>query len=116
MTLVGIARIVHEANRAYCISIGDSSQPSWDEAPDWQQQSALAGVMAVLNGDVDGPEASHESWLATKHADGWRWGGVKDPEVKEHPCMVPYKDLPEEQKVKDHLFLAIVNELGKDLA
>ena len=28
------ARAAHEANRAYCIAIGDTSQPSWDDAPE----------------------------------------------------------------------------------
>ena len=31
-------------NRAYCLALGDTSQPAWDEAPDWQQSSARSGV------------------------------------------------------------------------
>ena len=27
------ARAAHEANRAYCLALGDTSQPSWDDAP-----------------------------------------------------------------------------------
>ena len=57
------------------------------------------------------PSASHESWLAVKEADGWKYGEVKDPENKEHPCFVPYEQLPEEQKAKDHLFKAVVEAL-----
>ena len=32
---IEIARIAHEANRAYCQSIGDDSQPNWAEAGLW---------------------------------------------------------------------------------
>ena len=47
------ARICHEVNRAYCASIGDSSQVSWDEAEDWQRDSAVKGVLfAIENPDV----------------------------------------------------------------
>jgi len=43
-----------------------------------------------------GPEKSHESWMKVKEIDGWKWGPVKDPEKKEHPCMVPFSELPKE--------------------
>lgn len=107
-----IARTCHEANRAYCQALGDDSQKSWDEAPEWQRESARNGVLFHLNGD-HGPEASHESWLAEKRAQGWKYGPVKDPEAKEHPCFVPYSELPPEQKAKDYIFRAIVHALGK---
>lgn len=116
MTLEGIARVVHEANRAYCTSIGDHSQKPWDEAEDWQRQSAMVGVLAILDGEVTSPEQSHAGWYNEKHAQGWRWGPVKDTEAKEHPCMVPHELLPEEQRAKDRLFFAIVNALGEGLA
>ncbi len=31
--LEACARSAHEANRAYCIALGDLSQPAWDDAP-----------------------------------------------------------------------------------
>jgi hypothetical protein len=51
------------------------------------------------------------SWLAEKTKTGWKYGPEKDPEKKEHPCFVPYDQLPAEQKMKDHIFLAIVQVL-----
>ena len=106
-----IARVAHEINRAYCASLGDDSQPSWGNAPDWQKASALAGVdMHLANPDAT-PENSHESWLAQKTAEGWKYGPAKDAEKKEHPCFLPYAELPPEQKAKDYLFRAVVHEL-----
>lgn len=106
---VAIARIVHEANRAYCVTLGDTSQPPWDAAPMWQRESAVAGVTGILDGSIQTPEQSHESWLAEKARTGWKYGLVKDAEKKEHPCFVPYDQLPPEQRVKDALFFSIVN-------
>lgn len=100
------ARAAHEANRAWCLAHGDASQPAWEDAPDWQVSSALHGVRGVLAGN--GPEQSHESWLAEKAATGWKFGPVKDPEKKEHPCFVPYTELPPEQKAKDAIYVATV--------
>jgi len=106
-----IARVAHEVNRAYCMAIGDHSQPSWEDAPEWQKDSAISGVMFNdLNTDVT-PELSHASWMLQKLSNGWKFGPVKDPEKKEHPCMVPYKDLPLEQRVKDYLFIAVCKSL-----
>lgn len=102
------AKAGHEANRNYCISIGDTSQPSWDDAPDWQKTSARNGVEGALNGAT--PEQSHESWLKEKEATGWKYGPVKDPEKKEHPCFVPYAELPAEQRAKDDIYLDAVKQ------
>src|SRR5258708_1659634 len=106
-----IAWIVHEANRAYCQSIGDDSQPPWADAPDWQRQSAIKGVQGILNGTITRPEQSHEGWLAEKKATGWKYGPTKNPEAKEHPCFVPYAELPPEQRLKDAIFFGIVKAM-----
>lgn len=104
------AKAAHEMNRAYCQAIGDDSQPAWEEAPQWQKDSAIAGVkFHIANPDAD-PAASHQSWLDQKVADGWKYGPVKDVDLKEHPCCVPYDELPTEQKAKDHLFRAAVRQ------
>lgn len=107
-----IARIAHETNKVYCESIGDNSQPSWQDAPDWQKQSALEGVEFHLashaRGVIPAPSASHDSWLEEKRRNGWKYGPVKDPDKKEHPCFVPFEELSLDQKLKDYLFGAIV--------
>lgn len=112
LEIVDIARICHETNRAYCKSIGDNSQPAWDDAPLWQKKSAVAGVKFALAAERK-PEDSHNSWLAEKEREGWKYGPSKDSNKKEHPCIVPYEQLPAAQKLKDHLFLAIVNVFTK---
>lgn len=106
-----IAVVAHEVNRAYCTAIGDASQAPWADAPGWQQQSAIDGVKAHLSAHLT-PEQSHEAWLAHKAADGWKFGPVKNADTKEHPCFVPYSELPVEQRVKDYLFAAVVASLS----
>lgn len=108
-----IAQVCHEANRAYCDSIGDHSQPSWETAPEWQKVSAVAGVLAHLESELTlTPVGSHQSWMEQKAADGWVFGLVKDPEKKTHPCMIPYEELPLEQRSKDYIFRAIVHSMA----
>lgn len=108
MNIEQVARVCHETNESYCHSIGDHSQKSWDEAEEWQRQSAIKGVQFSLSNPTAPASAQHDAWLSDKERDGWKFGSVKDPAKKEHPCMVPYDELPIEQRVKDHLFKAVV--------
>lgn len=109
--LVAIAAICHEANRAYCKSIGDHSQVPWETAPEWQRASAISGVELHTDNPYSTPRESHENWRAEKERLGWVYGEVKDAEKKEHPCMVPFANLPIEQQAKDYIFHGIVNAL-----
>lgn len=111
MKLEQIAQVAHEVNRAYCQSLGDDSQPAWEDAPSWQRDSALLGVELHANNPDAGPEASHESWMQQKEKDGWVFGLAKDPEAKTHPCMVPFSELPREQQAKDYIFRSVVHSL-----
>lgn len=112
-----LAHSVHEGNRAWCLRNGDQSQPEWSLAPDWQRTSCLNGVrfhLARLD-EPSNPAASHNSWSAEKLADGWKYGPVKDPAKKEHPCLVPFEELPPEQQFKDVLFETLVREITAKL-
>lgn len=102
------ARIAHEVNRAWCSFNGDDSQPSWDDAPGWQKESAVNGVHFIIENPEAGDHASHENWFAVKQNEGWEYGPIKCPETKTHPCMVGYDELPPQQQFKDRLFRTVV--------
>lgn len=111
ITIKDIAVVCHETNRQYCLAIGDASQKSWNDAEQWQRDSAIKGVeFAISNPDAK-PSAQHDAWLADKEKDGWVYGPIKDPLKKEHPCMVAYQQLPLEQRVKDALFIGVVRAM-----
>jgi len=110
-----IAEACHEVNKEYCRSIGDDSQVSWNDAPAWQQESAILGVQLHLDKPGAGPQASHESWMSQKIFDGWKYGPIKDAEAKEHPCLVPFADLPMDQQAKDYIFRSVVHAMAKIL-
>lgn len=44
---------------------------------------------------------THEVWAAQRLKDGWVWGPARDDAKKQHPCLVPYEELPEEEKDYD---------------
>jgi hypothetical protein len=46
-------------------------------------------------------ENAHNHWAKQRLADGWTFGARRDDGKKKHPCLVPYADLPESEKVYD---------------
>jgi hypothetical protein len=46
-------------------------------------------------------ENAHDHWAQQRMADGWIWGPQRDDKHKKHPCLVPYGQLPESEKVYD---------------
>lgn len=114
MNVIEVAAVCHEANRMLCLALGDTSQPDWFTAPDWQRSSAIDGVRFHLAHPEAQASASHENWFAEKARNGWIYGVVKDPKATPptHPCMVAFDELPIEQQRKDHLFRAIVHALA----
>jgi hypothetical protein len=43
----------------------------------------------------------HDRWMEEKTKAGWHYGIPRNDEKKLHPCLVPWKELPEEEKEKD---------------
>lgn len=111
MDVLSIAKICHQSNKAYCEAIGDPSQKDWDEAEQWQRNSAITGVKFRMFNPGVGEDAQHNSWMKEKVDAGWIYGDKKDPELKTHPCILPFSELPAEQQAKDKLFCGIVDAL-----
>ena len=46
-------------------------------------------------------ENVHEVWAATRISDGWTYGDTRDDQLKQTPCLVPYSQLPDAEKIYD---------------
>ncbi|MBQ6140230.1 MAG: Ryanodine receptor Ryr [Kiritimatiellae bacterium] len=46
-------------------------------------------------------ENVHDTWAKGRIDEGWTYGPVRDDARKQHPCLVPYSDLPESEKAYD---------------
>lgn len=116
VTIEAVAAMTHEANRILQ-RIGDQSvDPPWDKLPAdaWQIEASIKGVKAVLAGETD-PAAEHERWYKVRYAQGWRWGKVRNSDLKQNPAMVPYHNLPSWQQAKDVVRIAIVMSMAQYL-
>jgi len=100
------ARAAHEVNNVYNRAIGDTLSPAFDDLTEGQKGAAVEGARHTLAGGSE--EDSHRKWMEALLAEGWTLGPVKDPELKTHPNLVPYTELPNAQRIKDTLFQATV--------
>lgn len=64
-------------------------------------------------------ENVHEVWAASRVAEGWTYGPARDDVKRQTPCLVPYAELPEEEKAYDRntamQTLKLIVSLGYDI-
>lgn len=48
-------------------------------------------------------ENAHDNWAKQRMADGWQWGPRRNDDRKQHPGLVPYAALSEQEKEYDRL-------------
>lgn len=58
----------------------------------------------------------HEVWAQSRMEQGWTYGQQRSDTLKQHPCLVPYEELPEEEKEYDRSTalgtLKLIRKLG----
>ncbi len=109
-----IARVCHEANRAYSAMHGDQTHMPWLQSTSEVRQSARSGVMFLAENPMAGPADTHAKWMRHKLDQGWQHGMEKDVPNKLHPDRVRYEQLDPIERAKDRLFCAIVRALLAD--
>lgn len=64
-------------------------------------------------------ENAHDTWARARMDEGWTYGPVRNDELKQHPDLVPYSQLPDSEKEYDRLMamntLRLVRRLGFDI-
>ena len=61
-------------------------------------------------------ENVHEVWAASRMSEGWTYGKERNDALKQHPCLIPYDELPEMEKDYDRntamQTLKLIQKLG----
>jgi hypothetical protein len=78
-----------------------TSQPYNEQANADQIESLLDGIKYADEHPGMTPEQNHENWMKMKISQGWKYGPVKDFNLKTHPDLVPFDKLPDIEKRKD---------------
>jgi len=108
-----ILTVVHNANAVLKKINGEKHEELADMEPN-RRAGMKAAIKNALTTDTT-PEQSHINWLAAQEALGYKYGTEIDRVNLLHPCMVPYEQLPAEQKLKDDMFVAIIKSFKEKI-
>lgn len=109
MTLSDLAEICHEANRTYCKTQGDHAHDPWHFADTMTKLVTIQGVKEYLQHPNMTRYDLHDRWRQWKEQQGWTYGPVKNEHKKQHPNLIEYAKLPVKERVKDSLFMAVID-------
>jgi hypothetical protein len=105
-----VAELIYEAARLEAAWSGRSIVPEeWQRRDDKFREQMVRTVANYLAMDqLPSPEEAHDNWMREHIRMGWKYGEKRDPELKLHPDLVPYDELPKDERDKDAVFLALV--------
>ena len=110
MDIEKIAEFIYEAARLEAIWSNRSIIPEvWakrDEAFRKQMVDVVGRYLAMEK--LPTPEAAHNSWMKSYFEMGWKYGEKRDLALKTHSDLVPYNELPKDERDKDAVFLALI--------
>lgn len=116
MTTTDIAKIVHEATRAYNEQVfGDFTQKRWDHLTEDQKFEIVRRVEFTIEYRNAPASAYHDRWLAAKLWDGWSPADYTDSKQKKHKRLLPWTMLPKGEQERDVLFVKICNCLAESV-
>ena len=69
--------------------------PQLEDTSDIELPNELGQLVEKMSRNV------HEVWAQTRISQGWRYGETRNDVLKTHPSLVPYEELPEEEKIYD---------------
>jgi hypothetical protein len=105
-----ISEIIYEACRLEAIWSKRSVVPKpFDEREKEFKRQFIRTIEKYLKAKrLPTPKQAHNNWLKEYKKMGWKFGFYYEPEKKRHPDILPYEDLPQDEKEKDAIFLMAV--------
>ena len=72
---------------------------NYDPKPPTQETAKIPKRLRELIEQL--AEVNHDAWARQRLDDGWTLGPARNDERKEHPCLIPYDQLPDSEKEYD---------------
>ena len=91
----------------------DREDPSWDELDDDADKDNRVTLMSETVPDIKKISAKkmHDMWVDQQAKEGWKYGESYDKKKKTHPCIVSWAELPDLEKAKDAMYLAVIKAM-----
>ncbi len=90
-------------------------EPAYDQKlfDEEQRKRRVTSLMNEAYGPVTTVEQKHDEWIAQHVADDWTYGPEFKPDLKQHPNLKPWAELPTETQIKIEVF-ALVASFTRD--
>lgn len=114
LDIYDLGRLMHTMRREIALMFpGENiSVPlPWEECSEADKISSARSALAMLISPDQTAEEEHNRWWRAKEKEDWHWGEVRDNDLKLHPSMRPFDELPLGEKLKDLARIAMVKEL-----
>ena len=110
MNIEKIAEVIYEATRKEAEWSRRRIVPEkWEDRDEAFKRQFVNVIERYLKmGKLPSPEEAHNSWMKRYLEMGWKYGEVRDPIKKTHPDLVPFYELPKDERDKDAIFLSQV--------
>ena len=105
-----IAKIIYEATRIEAKWSERSIVPEkWENRDEKFKKQFIDIIDKYLSQEkLPTPEEAHNSWVQSYIDMGWKYGEKRDVEKKTHPDILPFSQLPKDERDKDAIFLVVV--------
>lgn len=109
MNYAKIAELIYEATR---LEAEWSKRPiipeKWNNRDEAFRNQFVDIVRKYIQDGIPTPEEAHNSWMESYFKMGWKYGKERSVENKTHPDLIPFDELPKEERDKDAIFLCLV--------
>jgi hypothetical protein len=105
-----IAECIYEATRKEAEWSGRSIVPEHWSKRDKKFKKQMIGIIQkyLALKKLPSPKEAHDYWMKAYLDMGWKYGKIKDSKKRTHPDLVPYNQLPKDERDKDAIFLAFI--------
>ena len=81
------------------ISQDDSNHIVFTPSPIDTSETMLPEGLSILKEAI--AKNVHDTWAQSRINEGWTYGPLRNDNLKQHPCLIPYEELPEIEKEYD---------------
>lgn len=111
MLIINIAKECHSANDDLMLVNNEvPNLTDWHQMDDHTRSMNIKSVSKIIDNKYITAKDLHNEWMDNKIADGWKYGTVKNPELKTHPLIIEFEKMSDINKLKDQNFIDIVNK------
>ncbi len=104
------ARLIYEATRIEAEWSERSIVPEQWKRRDEKFKKQFVNIINkyLLKEKLPTPEEAHQSWMDSYFKMGWKYGKKRNIIKRTHPDLLPFNELPKDERDKDAIFLVFV--------